>query len=147
VSVHAAITSEPIDASAVLARVGAPADGAAVLFVGMVREQNDGRAVRGMRYDAYVAMAEQELATIAREAAARAGTDRVAIEHRIGELEVGEVSVAIAVSSPHRAEAFDAARFIIEEIKRRLPVWKREYYADGGADWLDGSVPPVGGAV
>jgi molybdopterin synthase catalytic subunit len=138
-----AITTSPIDPAAVLASVGSPADGAVLLFLGTVREQNEGRPVRGMRYDAYIEMAEQELARIGREAAERAGSDRVAVVHRIGELEIGAVSVAIAVSTPHRAEAFDAARYVIEQIKERLPVWKREHYRDGDAQWLAGKEPPV----
>ncbi|NLG62711.1 MAG: molybdopterin converting factor, partial [Candidatus Cloacimonetes bacterium] len=83
------------------------------------------------------------LAEIAAEAAERAGSDRVAVVHRTGELAVGEASVAIAVSSPHRAEAFDACRYVIEEIKKRLPVWKQERYVDGDEAWLDGAVPEV----
>jgi len=123
--------------------VGAPEDGAVLLFLGTVRNQNEGRRVVGMRYDAYVAMAESVLAEIAAEAATRLGTDRIVVAHRIGNLRVGEVSVAIAVSSPHRAEAYEASRYVIEEIKKRLPVWKEEHYAEGDARWLEGQVPPV----
>lgn len=137
------ITTEPLDPAAILEMVGAPEDGAALLFLGIVRDHNDGRRVAGVRYDAYVGMAEAVLAEIAAEAAARLGTDRVVVAHRIGELRVGEVSVAIAVSSPHRAEAYEASRYVIEEIKKRLPVWKEEYYAEGDARWLEGQVPPV----
>ena len=96
-----------------------------------------------MRYDAYEEMAEAVLGEIAGEAAEVLGTDRVAVIHRIGELAVGEVSVAIAVSSPHRARAFEASRYVIEEIKKRLPVWKKERYVDGGQAWVAGTVPPV----
>lgn len=124
-----------------LARIATPADGAVLLFTGLVREQNDGRPVTGMRYDAYQRMAEEVLAAIVAEASGRLGTDRLVVEHRVGELGVGEVSVLIAVASPHRAEAFEACRFVIEQIKSRLPVWKHERYADGGAEWLDGVVP------
>lgn len=137
-----AIVSEPIMAEGVLARVGDHADGAAILFLGVVRDHADGRPVHGMRYDTYQAMAEEVLAQIAGEAAERLGTDRVAVVHRIGALDVGEVSVAIAVSSPHRAEAFEASRYVIEEIKKRLPVWKKERYADGAEAWVEGAVPP-----
>lgn len=140
---HTRITSETIDPQAVLAHVGSAADGAAILFIGTVREQNEGRAVSGMRYDAFVAMAEPVLREIAAEAAERAGSDRIAVVHRTGELAISEVSVAIAVSSPHREQAFDAARYIIEQIKQRLPVWKQEHYVDGEAQWLAGAVPPV----
>jgi molybdopterin synthase catalytic subunit len=143
VSIRAWITREPIEPSAVLSMVGAPEDGAAVLFLGMVRDHNEGRAVTGMRYDSYGAMAEKVLHRIAGEAAARLGTDRLAVVHRVGELGIGEVSVAIAASAPHRAETFDATRYVIEEIKRRLPVWKEEHYVGGGSQWLEGNMPPV----
>lgn len=140
---HTRITSERIDPQSVLALVGAPADGAAILFVGTVREQNDGRAVSGMRYDAFVEMAGPVLRDIAAEAAEQAGSDRVAVVHRTGELGIGDVSVAIAVSSPHREQAFEAARYVIEQIKQRLPVWKHEHYVDGEAQWVAGAIPPV----
>lgn len=137
------ITRETIEPAVVLSMVGAPEDGAAVLFVGMVRDHNDGRPVSGMRYDSYGPMAEKVLHAIAVEAAESLGAGRVAVVHRVGELEIGEVSVAVAASSAHRAATFDAARYVIEEIKRRLPVWKREHYEEGGSQWLDGTVPPV----
>jgi len=137
------VVRRPLDTAGLLARVGAPEDGAAILFVGIVRDHADGRPVTGMRYDAYEDMARPVLAEIAREAAERLGTDRVAVEHRVGDLDIGEPSVAIAVSSPHREEAYAASRYVIEEIKRRLPVWKKERYADGDEAWVEGAVPPV----
>jgi molybdopterin synthase catalytic subunit len=136
------IVSDPIDPTDALGRVGADEDGAALLFLGVVRDHADGRLVDGMRYDAYVEMAEKVLGEIAGEAAEVLGTDRVVVIHRIGELSVGEVSVAIAVSSPHRAQAYEASRYVIEEIKKRLPVWKKERYTDGGQAWVRGTVPP-----
>lgn len=136
------ITDAPIDPTAVLDEVGSPADGAVLLFLGTVREENEGRAVSGMRYDAYVAMAEQVLGEIATEAAQQLGTERVAVVHRIGDLAIGDVSVALAVSAPHREPVFIAGRYLIEEIKRRLPVWKHEYYVEGESRWLAGTVPP-----
>lgn len=135
------ITIDPIDPSTVVKRVGAPEDGAVALFLGTVRNRNEGRPVGGMEYEGYAEMAGEQLAAIVSEAAARAGTDRIVAVHRLGELAIGDVSVAIAVSTPHRAEAFDAARYVIEEIKKRLPVWKRERYLDGAAEWLGGQVP------
>lgn len=137
------VTTEPLDPTAILDMVGAEEDGAVLLFLGIVRDHNDGRRVSGMRYDAYVPMAEKVLGEIAAEAAARLGTDRIVVAHRIGELQIGEASVAIAVSSPHRAVAYEASRYVIEEIKKRLPVWKEEHYIEGDARWLDGQVPPV----
>jgi molybdopterin synthase catalytic subunit len=135
------ITSDPITPAAVLQEVGSAVDGAAVLFLGTVRQQSEGRAVTGMRYEAYAEMAASVLLQITQEAADQAGTDRIAVVHRTGELSVGDVSVAIAVSSPHRGEAFDASRYIIEQIKVRLPVWKHEHYASGPSRWVDGVSP------
>lgn len=137
------VTTEPISAESVLAHVGSDADGAVCVFVGIVRDHNEGRCVQGVRYTAYAAMAGKVLGEIAAEAAAQAGDARIAVVHRTGELRVGDASVAIAVSSPHRAQAFDACRYIIEEIKVRVPLWKEERYADGDTAWLDGTVPEV----
>lgn len=139
---YASLTHDPIDAGSVLARVGDRRDGAVLLFLGVVRDHAEGRAVTGMRYDAYEEMAGSVLAAIAGEAAALLGTDRVAVVHRVGELEVGEVSVAVATSSPHRAEAYEASRYVIEEIKKRLPVWKKERFVEGDARWVPGTEPP-----
>jgi molybdopterin synthase catalytic subunit len=138
-----AIVREPIDPAHVLTLIGADQDGANLLFLGVVRDHNDGRSVGGMRYDTYEEMAAEVLSEIVDEAARSAGTDRIATIHRTGELEVGEVSVAIAVSSPHRAQAYDASRYIIEEIKKRLPVWKKERYSDGAEEWVEGRTPEV----
>lgn len=133
--------SEPIDPAAILERVGSAEDGAVILFLGTVRNHADGRPVSGMTYEAYTAMAAGVLQEIAEEAAARHGTDHVAVAHRIGELTIGDVSVALAVSTPHRAEAYAASRQVIEEIKKRLPVWKREHHTDGSSRWVAGQVP------
>lgn len=134
---------EPIDPPSVLARVGSDADGAVILFLGTVRNNAEGRAVSGMTYEAYTSMADGVLSEIAREAGERFGTERLAVVHRTGELTLGEVSVAIAVSTPHRAESYDASRYVIEEIKKRLPVWKHEHFVDGRSDWVAGQVPSV----
>jgi len=144
--IHCHVGPEEIDSTKLLSRVGSDEDGAAILFIGVVRNHADGRPVSGMRYDSYVEMSQHELKSIAAEAAERLGTDRLAVEHRTGELQIGEISVAIAVSSPHRAESFDATRYIIEEIKKRLPVWKKEYYEDGTDSWVEGTLPPGTGA-
>ena len=117
-----------------------------MLFTGVVRNHNQGRAVGGVRYDAYEEMATQVLTQIVEEATRLVGSDHIAVVHRVGELTVGDVSVAIAVSSPHRAEAFEASRFIIEEIKKRLPVWKKERYDDDVEEWVEG-ITPVGEAA
>ncbi len=131
-----AIVERPIDSCALLSEVADNRNGAAVLFIGTVRDVNDGAEVTALDYSAYSGMAEQELAAIASEAAARWQTDHIVVEHRIGALALGEASVAIVVAHPHRGEAYEASRYIIEELKRRLPVWKREHYADGRAEWV-----------
>lgn len=140
--IRASLTRAPIDPAAVLAEVGADEDGATVLFLGVVRNHAEGRAVAGMRYDAYEEMAVEVLRSIAAEASAQYGAERLSVVHRVGALEVGEVSVAIAVSTPHRAQAYDASRHVIEEIKKRLPVWKKERFAGGDEAWVAGTPPP-----
>lgn len=133
---YSAIVDQAIDVTAILQRVTGDANGAVVLFLGTVRDVNDGRGVLGIEYTAYRSMAERELATIVEEAAALADSNSVAVEHRLGELAIGECSVAIAVAHPHRERAFEAARYVIEEIKRRVPIWKREQYVDGAREWV-----------
>jgi molybdopterin synthase catalytic subunit len=127
---------ERIDPTVLLQAVTRPANGAIVLFVGVVREVNDGREVTGIEYSAYESMAEAELAAIAREAAERFETEDVVIEHRLGDLGLEDASVGIAVGHPHRGAAYEASRWIIEELKRRVPIWKREHYADGTREWV-----------
>jgi molybdopterin synthase catalytic subunit len=131
-----AIVQEPIDPAAVLEGFPTPEDGACLLFLGVVRDHNEGRPVTGLDYEAYQGMAEKTLASIAAEASHRFGTTRISVLHRIGTLGVGEVSTAIAVATPHRGAAYDASRYIIEELKQRLPVWKREHYVDGETRWV-----------
>lgn len=138
---RAAVVHDPIDAPALLGEVARGGNGASVLFTGSVRDTNDGRAVTGIDYDAYLAMADAELRRIVEEAADRFGTPDVIAVHRIGYLPVGALSIAVAAGHARRSPAFDAARYVIEEVKRRLPVWKREHYADGGRSWQDARVP------
>ncbi len=139
----ARLVREPIDANALVRDVAAPAHGAILLFLGVVREVNDGRGVTGIEYSAYEAMAQRELETIASEAAARFGSSSVVIVHRLGELELEEASVGIAVAHAHRDEAYALSRWTIEELKRRVPIWKREHYVDGTREWVDPSGRPV----
>lgn len=141
--VKAWITTERIGAESVLPLVGDAAHGAALVFLGVVRDHNEGRAVRGVFYEGYAEMAQKTLTEILAEASARIGAAKLAAVHRVGELAVGDVSIAIAVSSPHRAEAFEACRHVIEEVKQRLAIWKQERYVAGGSEWLDGAVPPA----
>ena len=134
-----AIVTRAIDATALIAEVASDANGATSLFLGTVRDVNDGRAVSGMEYTAYDAMASRELERIVSEAAEQFGGVTMVVEHRVGTLALGDVSVAIAASHPHRRDALDATRFVIEELKRRVPIWKREHYTDGTRDWVDPS--------
>jgi molybdopterin synthase catalytic subunit len=144
--IHSALSHDPIDPAEVLALVGHEEDGAAILFLGTVRNHADDRPVTGITYEAYEEMAASVLAEIAHEAAEILGTDRLTVVHRTGALTVGEHSVAIAASSPHRAQAYEASRYVIEEIKKRLPVWKKEHYADGEHQWVEGTTPRATGA-
>ena len=136
-----AIVEHPLDPAALLTEVAAPGHGATALFVGTVREVNEGRPVTGIDYSAYVAMAERELAAIAATAARRfataEGAPHIVAEHRLGTLAIGEASVAVAAAHARRAPAVDAVRQVVEELKRRVPIWKREHYADGTREWLD----------
>ncbi|MEP7066948.1 MAG: molybdenum cofactor biosynthesis protein MoaE [Gemmatimonadota bacterium] len=138
-SVHTSIVRRPIDIGALLALVRNTANGATLVFLGHVRELNDGRAVSGIEYSAYGEMAERELAAIASECASTFGITDLAIEHRLGALALGDASIAIVVAAPHRGTAYDASRFVIEEVKRRVPIWKREGYVDGSSEWVDAS--------
>ncbi|CAN5815581.1 molybdenum cofactor biosynthesis protein MoaE [soil metagenome] len=138
---HCRIISQPIDAATLLAEVATPSDGAVLLFWGVVHNENDGREVNGLEYEAYAEMAEAKLREIVAEAAQRWSVGEIAVVHRIGKLNVGQASVGIAVAAPHRAEAYEASRYVIEELKRRVPIWKREHYLDGPSAWLGGSVP------
>lgn len=134
---RAAVVRTPLDAAVLLAEVGRVANGASIVFVGTVREVNEGRAVSGIEYTAYETMAVRELEAIVTEAVSRFGTHDIVVEHRLGRLGLGEASVMIAVAHPHRAEAYEASRFVIEELKRRVPIWKREEYLDGAREWVD----------
>ncbi len=131
-----ALVGAPIDIAALVAEVSAPANGALSLFIGTVRNENDGRTVDGIEYNAYAPMAERELAALAREASERFDTQHIVIEHRTGYLALGEASVAIAVAHPHRVPAMDATRWIIESLKARVPIWKLEHYTDGTRQWV-----------
>jgi molybdopterin synthase catalytic subunit len=135
------VTGDPIDGPALLDGLASSHDGAALLFLGVVRDHHEGRDVAHLEYEAYVEMAERTLAEIAAEAAGRWETGEIRVVHRLGRLEVGEASVAIAVASPHRDGAYQASRYIIEELKKRAPIWKREGYVEGESEWLSGTEP------
>ncbi len=127
---------EPIDPAAVARSVADPASGATVLFLGTVRDHSPGReGVTHLEYEAYREVVEEKIAAIVAEARERWPILRAAALHRVGELGIGEVSVAVAVSAAHRADAFPAARHLIDELKARAPIWKKEHWP-GGAEWV-----------
>lgn len=133
---EATITTDAIDLDALVEKVSGDANGAVCTFVGQVRNNSRGREVAYLEYNAYVPMAEKMLLRIAEEAEAKWGCE-VAVQHRIGRIELGEASVAVVVGSPHRAEAFEACRYCIDTLKADVPIWKREVCPDG-AYWIEG---------
>lgn len=137
VVVHTAIVQRAIDVAALTKRVEDEGVGAVSVFLGTVRHHNDGRAVTGIDYEGYVPMAERELREIAQEVCAEIHGVRIAIEHRLGTLVVGDISVAIASAHARRAPALDATQRLIEQLKVRVPIWKREHYVDGERLWVD----------
>lgn len=135
------IVREPIAAPAVLAGLKRPEDGAAVVFEGIVRNHTRGRRTLYLDYEAYEPMALQQMRGLAEQARERFGVAGVSILHRLGRLEIGETSVLIVVASAHRGAAFDACRWVIDTLKKTVPIWKKEYFEDG-AVWADGEPFP-----
>ena len=129
------VTREPIDLQELVTYVTDPSAGAIATFIGTTRNNNEGRRVIALDYEAYPEMAEKELARIGEDAKKRWKIQRMAIVHRIGPVQITEASVIIAVSAAHRDDAFQACRFAIEEIKRSVPIWKKEVY-EGGEVWI-----------
>ncbi|MGE5344724.1 MAG: molybdenum cofactor biosynthesis protein MoaE [Acidithiobacillales bacterium] len=130
------LTDQPIDPAPLLHALSRPSDGGLALFVGVVRNENDGHAVTRLDYEAYGPMAEKEMARIADELARRHPEARILMRHRVGSLAIGDVAVVVAVSAPHREEAFAACREGIERIKARVPIWKRET-GPSGSFWVE----------
>jgi molybdopterin synthase catalytic subunit len=137
------LSHESLNPAALMAEVSAPGRGAIATFVGLVRDHHEGRQVRSLAYSAYEPMAEAVCAEILAEAESRWPV-RIALRHRLGALEIGEAAVAIAVAGDHRDAAFAACRYLIEELKRRVPIWKRETYVDGSEEWVDPTRPGLG---
>ena len=131
-----ALVNHPIDVASLISEATDESCGASATFLGTVRDVNEGRPVTGIEYSAYRGMAEREMASIANEAAAKFGVTRLVIEHRLGALTLGDVSVAVVTAHAHRAPALDANRYAIEELKRRVPIWKLELYTDGTREWV-----------
>ena len=130
------LSSHPLDLGELIAGVLGPERGGVVSFLGTVRDHHGGRAVDALAYSAYEPMAEAVCAEIVAEAEGKWPV-RVGLRHRLGALAIGEVAVAVAVAGGHRDEAFAACRYVIEELKRRVPIWKRETYADGAVEWVN----------
>ncbi len=133
------LTDRPLDLMEALAATDDPRCGALVVFEGVVRDHHDGRRVSAMEYSAYAPLAERELRELERETCERFGVPVCRIVHRTGRLEIGEASVLIVVRAPHRAEAFEAARYAIDTLKQRVPVWKNDFFDDGSHSWQDGT--------
>ncbi|HYU79376.1 MAG TPA: molybdenum cofactor biosynthesis protein MoaE [Vicinamibacterales bacterium] len=133
-----AITTEPLDLAVLTDLVGAENTGAVTTFLGVVRNRNQGRNVHHLVYEAYEPLAERVLQRIREEARDHWPSVTLAVHHRIGRLEIGEASVAIAAASPHRADGFAACRYAIERVKQIAPVWKHEYF-EGGDVWIEGA--------
>jgi molybdopterin synthase catalytic subunit len=135
----AELARAPIDVAGLLAAAARPDCGAVALFLGTTRDHHQGRRVLRLEYEAYERMALAALETVEREAVARFAVAACRIVHRLGEVPPAEASVAVAVTAAHRAPAFDACRWAMDEVKRAVPIWKKETYADGGADWVEGT--------
>ncbi|QDU22954.1 molybdenum cofactor biosynthesis protein MoaE [Urbifossiella limnaea] len=133
------LTPDPIDYHALTESVRGPRCGAVALFLGTVRELTGDRVTTRLDYQAYPPMAEKKLAEVEAEVRRRWPVGEVALVHRVGSLDVGEVSVAVAVSAPHRAAAFEACRFAIDTLKATAPIWKRENAPGGAAEWVEGA--------
>jgi molybdopterin synthase catalytic subunit len=130
------VTIEPLSVQQVNDLVKRPTDGAVVTFDGIVRNNFDGRPVRCLEYEAYAAMAEKKLAEIGAEVQQKFAVGEIAMMHRIGRLEIGESSIVIAVAAPHRHAAFEACAYAMDRVKAEVPVWKKEFFADGADHWV-----------
>lgn len=137
-TIHTQVTTQDISIPDAIARITSPAHGALDLFIGTVRDTHNGQDVTGITYDAHEALAEATFKRICGEARGIWPDTHYAVIHYKGALPVGGISIVIAVSAPHRAESFDACRYVIEEIKKYAPVWKQEHYRDGKSAWLPG---------
>jgi MoaE-MoaD fusion protein len=149
ISEHARLVGEPIKTAPILAAIKQPEDGAVIVFDGIVRNNSRGRRTLYLDYTAYEPMALRQMEQLARQALANYAIRDVRLVHRLGRLQISETSVYIAVASAHRAAAFDACRWLIDTLKKTVPIWKREYFTDG-AVWADGEpfppeVPLAGG--
>ena len=131
-----AISAAPIDAAGLRHELEAEGAGAVVCFEGRVRDHNDGHAVDGLSYQAYVELAEAEGRSIVDETRGKFAVEHIVCVHRIGDLALGDIAVWAGVSAGHRDAAFDACRYVIDQVKARVPIWKREHYVEGSSEWL-----------
>jgi molybdopterin synthase catalytic subunit len=138
---HCVVTRDPIDVEDLLRRVRSDADGAVLLFTGVVRDHHEGRAVEALSYEAFEEMAVGKIEKICEDVRSRFEVGDIAVAHRVGDLAIGDVSVAIAVAAPHRDAAYAGSREIIERLKREVPIWKRERYDGGEEAWRGGHAP------
>lgn len=139
------LQAEPLDVARCAAFLSVPEAGGIDLFVGTTRRWTGDAETVELSYECYEPMALREMASLAREAAERWPVRRVCIHHRLGTVPLAEASVVVGVSTPHRAEAFEACRWLIDTLKRQVPIWKREHYRDGHTEWVEGPVPPDAG--
>ena len=135
---HIAITSKVIQLSEIMQYLNDPSHGAQVLFFGVVRNLNVGRSVLAVEYDVHPLLAESAMSKICEDAIQKWDKIKIVLIHRVGRLAVGEASVAIAVTSPHRREAYEASRYLIDHLKHQAPIWKKEFYETGESEWLEG---------
>ena len=138
------LTELPIRLDPLIDQVRAPDRGGIAIFLGLVRDHHHGKGVLGLDYSAYAPMAEKVTEELIAEARGLWPAAQVAVQHRVGALTIGDTAVAVVAASAHRAEAFDACRYVIEELKKRVPVWKKEFFVDGTVEWVD---PTAGGQV
>ena len=136
------LTREAIYVPGLIAGLPGPADGAVATFTGVVRDNQGGRAVTHLEYEAHEPMAMKRLEQLGRQAAERWGLGTVTMEHRLGRLEIGDVAVFVGVASAHRAEGLEACRWLIDTLKAEVPIFKKEFFADGGSDWVDEGLAP-----
>lgn len=131
------VTTEPLNVQEVTDLVKRPTDGAVVTFDGIVRNHFEGRTVRCLEYEAYTEMAENKMARIGAEVRRKFPVGEIAMVHRIGRLQIGESSIVIAVAAPHRHAAFEACAYAMDRVKEEVPVWKKEFFADGNEHWVN----------
>jgi molybdopterin synthase catalytic subunit len=140
---HFRISSEPLDPRSLQAALAADRAGACVCFEGWVRDHNEGSAVTALEYEAHEIVAVKEVDKIIEEARQRFDIVELDCVHRVGKLAIGECAVWVGVSAAHRGAAFDACRYLIDEIKHRVPIWKKEHYVDGASGWVNCAKPAV----